>query len=239
MDLTEAKQIINDGIKNGVKCPCCNQVCKLYKRELARGMVLFLIALYKYQRQTGKEWVHYNDIAYKNSDYAKLRYWGLIKPRGDEPTQDTKSSGFWSITEKGKLFTLAQVKVPSHVIIFDVTKYGESETLTDIKIALGKKFSYSELMGEYLQPYETQKDWSQKQMFVKKLSEAGDVKLFEVTGTHDKKYRVELHHNAFYKCECEGYRFSSKKTCKHCVEAFKFVKREAAGIAEEAQGKLL
>jgi len=236
--LQEAKKIIDDGIKKGVRCPCCNQLCKLYHTALRANNAILLIAIYKLQISSGREWVHIlNELNPNNGDYAKLRHWGLLKPRGDAPEKDVKSSGYWSITEKGKKFVLGQILVPSYVYLFNNKKYGESETMTDIKSSLGKKFSWRELMGGYLSEFK-----AQTETLPRPVSQFGFYQLdenhFIATGRNNKKYNVAFTVIGIGKkwtCECEAYRFSLKKTCKHIQQIQKYLKEK--GVAEELKAQ--
>lgn len=149
--IEEAKAYLKENWKKGVKCPCCNQLCMLYDRKIDRDLSLSLIKIYKLQQDTGKSWVHVqNELKFTSGNYGKLRFWGLLVPRGDEPEKDTKTSGYWSITELGKKFVNGKVSIPKSVLVYDNKKYGQSDKLVTIQEALGKKFSWSELMGDYL-----------------------------------------------------------------------------------------
>lgn len=151
MTIAEAKKLLREQWEKGLKCPCCNQLVKLYKPALRANMAMVLIDIYKTMQRTNKTWVHVMDeVKPINGDYAKLRFWGLLAPKGDDPVKDTKASGFWSVTDKGVDFILGKQSVPSRVHIFDNRKWGESGGMVSIQQALGKKFSWQELMGDYL-----------------------------------------------------------------------------------------
>ena len=55
---------------------------------------------------------------------------------------------------------------------------------------------------------------------------------FLVNGAKGKKYQVEINEYGFVSCECESYRYSLKKVCKHTQEIksylLKVAKQEAA-----------
>jgi hypothetical protein len=147
--LSEAVNWVNENKMEGVICPCCGQIAKVYKRKLHTSMALTLINLYK--KNENNDWVDVKDFLrinkLKNShDWTLLRYWGIIeeKQKGEEKT---KTSGLWRITEKGKLFVENRLEVPRHIYIFDTKLLGNSEQVTTIIDALGDKFNYNELFN--------------------------------------------------------------------------------------------
>ena len=143
--LEEAKKYLRDNFSEGVPCPCCTQLVKLYGYKINVGMVVVLIKMYKF----GKEWVHpLIDLKTNNGDYAKLRFWGLVEPKSKEPTEDKKASGYWRITEEGKKFVEGNKLVKEKAFLFNNKCYGFKGKEITIIEALGKKFSYSELMSK-------------------------------------------------------------------------------------------
>lgn len=142
-------EYINLNKEKGVKCPCCEQLAKEYKYKLNKGMAIVLINWYK----TGKEWVHpIKDLKTINGDYAKLRFWGLVEESYDRPEEDKKATGYWRITQKGKEFVNNRLTVQEKARIYDNRFFGLIGKEINIKQALGNKFNYSELMGDYLEP---------------------------------------------------------------------------------------
>lgn len=149
--IEEGKQLLRDNWEQGLKCPCCKQNVKLYKLSMRANIAMVLIDIYKIMQTDNKTWVHVIDEAKPvNGDYAKLRFWGLLAPRGDTPDKDTKASGYWSVTPLGREFLQGRVSVSSKVFIFDNRKYGSSDETVTINQALGKKFSWSELMQGFI-----------------------------------------------------------------------------------------
>lgn len=146
--IKEAKQYLRNNFEKGVDCPCCGQFVKRYKRKLNSGMSRTLIALYKAEGKNPvnvKAFLRENNIQ-NNHDWTLLRYWKLlIEHENDDP--DKKSSGVWSITNKGIGFLMNKVKVPSHILLFDNKFIGYSPTETDVVDSLGKHFNYTELMN--------------------------------------------------------------------------------------------
>lgn len=145
--IIEAKRHLRENFNTGTDCPCCGQFVKLYKRKLGSSQSRSLILLYSLNQKS--EWIHSREITKKiniTGDFAKLVYWNLIleKPKSKE---DKRSSGFWKLTQRGKDFVLGNIKIPSHVFIYNASLQGFSNEQIFIHSALGKKFSYNELMN--------------------------------------------------------------------------------------------
>jgi len=138
--LAEAREELVQGLDEGIVCPCCKQFVKRYKRALNSGMAADLIRLYI----MGSGYNNFRKFA-KTGDYAKLKYWGLIKPMPNRT--NLKSSGFWRITEKGKLFVKSEIMVEKEVFLYDGIEVGYSDEVIRIQDALKNKFNYKELMS--------------------------------------------------------------------------------------------
>jgi len=142
-----ARAWLRERLHDGADCPVCTQRVQLYRRKLNAGMAKALIQIYI---QAGTEWTRVQDIPNgpKGGDYAKLRFWGLLEPRGDQ-AGDGNSAGWWRVTAAGQAF-IHGAPAPSHVGTFNNQTYPLREPVTQITIreALGDKFDYDQLMGE-------------------------------------------------------------------------------------------
>lgn len=151
--LTESVDWVYENKKDGCICPCCSQIAKTYKRKLHKSMALTLINLYKYEEQDQDGWIFVKDFLrvnkLKNShDWTLLKYWDILEEKPKSEDIKTKTSGFWRITSKGKLFVTNQIYVQKHIYIFDTKLLGYSpETITIVE-ALGESFDYEELINE-------------------------------------------------------------------------------------------
>lgn len=145
--ITVAKQFLKENWKEGVICPCCNQVVKLYQRKIYATMAILLIALYK-QTHPKYDFIHINEFRGNNGtgDFAKLRYWEMINEKPNDDNPDKRTSGYWSITQKGIDFITNRIIVPKYVLLYDSRVFGFSDDKISIEQALGKKFKYTELM---------------------------------------------------------------------------------------------
>lgn len=157
--LEEAKQWLRDRLEDGAKCPCCTQYAKTYTRQLNSGMAASLLAIYQRTKQLAPKdgWLHIPKdfvgadkklaTVLGNREYARLRYWGLLEHNdGPNADSDTKGSGVWRLTKLGEDFVLGEVEVPKWIALYDNRVMKRASEKTDIRHALGTRFSYDELM---------------------------------------------------------------------------------------------
>lgn len=155
--LAEAQAFIRDNAKEGVSCPCCAQLVKIYRRGLTSSMVRGLLICIR-QAPNAREWFHAPGILEKSrlcGDFAKLRYWGLIEPRPRQVREDgSRRAGEWRVTERGLSFGLGRLRVPSHIYVHNSQALGAAGDLVGVAEALGAAFNYRDLMGH--EPFTSQ-----------------------------------------------------------------------------------
>lgn len=144
----QAKEFLRSNWTKGTDCPCCGQYVKLYKRKLNSGMAYGLIEAYKLSKT---DWFHVNDlldrkIAMAQLEVPRLKYWGLVEHKDNNDNPNTKTSGYWRVTQRGRDFVEANISVPKHVYVYNGKDRGFSDERTTINEALGNKFNYDELM---------------------------------------------------------------------------------------------
>lgn len=145
----DAKKYLIENREEGVICPCCNQFYKVYARGIHATMARNLIQLYRKTVADGDGYYHVNDFArpYGGGDFAKLRFWGLVEEMEKDPDDtETRTSGMWRITERGKLFARGELMVERYARIFNQKLYRMEGEMIDIRHSLGKRFDYEELM---------------------------------------------------------------------------------------------
>ena len=149
--IEEAKLFLRGNYKKGVKCPCCDQYVKLYKRSLNSGLATVLILLYtNHFRQWTNVKKFLKDNSYQNShDWTILRYWGLLEemPK-DYKNKKLKTSGFWRVTDKGYKFLNLDIKVKQYVQIYNKKFYGFVGDKINIIDAFNNEFMYEKLMSK-------------------------------------------------------------------------------------------
>jgi hypothetical protein len=162
--LEDAKKWLRVRFGKGATCPCCNQFVKLYRRPLSKSIAFVLLLIARYYRRYNvrpDEWLHVPSYiaetvasnprraAAVRGDWAKLKFWGLLEEKPDVRTDGSPRVGYWRMTPLGQKFVDREVKVPSHVYIYngEALQRSVSEMVT-IDDALGTEFSYAEIMTE-------------------------------------------------------------------------------------------
>ena len=149
--IQQGKQYLRDNFRKGAKCPCCDQLVRLWKYTIHSTMGRLLIELYRLDG----EYHHINTLWERTGnksmggDFSKLIHWGLIEPMPKDPDENKRATGYWKITDLGVKFVLNQTAVPKVLLMFDKRKYGH-EGLTRITDVLSKKFDYNELIQSTL-----------------------------------------------------------------------------------------
>lgn len=142
--LEDARAQLHEQSEEGTTCPCCDQYAKVYKRRLSANMVLFLIDLVTKCSADG--WMKYTECRFTGRDYNFLRHWGLADTRvNNDP--EKKSSGMWRPTQLGRDFLSGRAFVPAYVHVYNNIVVETDKNMVGPQEALGKRFSFSELMG--------------------------------------------------------------------------------------------
>lgn len=143
--LGQAKAWLRARLDKGEHCPLCNQHAKIYRRTINAGMARSLIAMYGIG---GLDWVHLpTQLGSRSREEGKLAYWGLVE-ESTLKREDGGRPGTWRVTARGEQFLRAQSAVPKYALIYNgrVLDYDRTESIS-ILDALGKKFSYADLMA--------------------------------------------------------------------------------------------
>lgn len=160
--LEDAKKWLRVRFGKGATCPCCAQFVKLYKRSLSKSSAYVLLLMECYFRgDSVEEWLHVPSYiaemvsdnprraAAVRGDWAKMKFWGLIEEKPDVRADGSPRVGYWKMTQLGRQFARRQVKVPAHIYIYNGELLPRTvEEMITIDDALGKDFSYAEIMGD-------------------------------------------------------------------------------------------
>lgn len=133
--LSDAKEELMGNLDEGTTCPCCGQFAKRYRRKLhsamaaglRRALKLYGLAPFEIDAGLGRQY---------SSDFAKLRFWGLIDQLSD--------TGKWHVTLWGRLFVTGGI-VRKYVHIYNNSADFFSGDDVTIREALGSKFDCDEL----------------------------------------------------------------------------------------------
>lgn len=116
--LNSARQAVKAGREQGVVCPCCDQLVKVYRRKL--NLQMARAALWMSRTPTG----HFADMTkappsiIRNREYSRLALWMLAE---SEPGRNHAGSkrGRWKLTHEGRLFVDRITKVPEAVYVLN------------------------------------------------------------------------------------------------------------------------
>lgn len=148
--LIQAKAWLRQRIRDGEKCPCCNQYVKIYKRSIHHTIAHSLIQLYRISAMTPDGWVHVPTMLRgtgERGEVGKARYWGLVE-EATEKRDDGGRAGYWRLTDIGRKFVENRWVVKRHALVFDSRCLGFEGDHISITDALGDKFDYQELMNK-------------------------------------------------------------------------------------------
>lgn len=162
--LEEAKRWLRARFGKGAPCPACNQFVKCYRRPMNKSMAFVLLLIARYYRRYDvkpEEWLHVPSYiaevvasnprraAAVRGDWAKLKYWGLIEEKPETRADGSPRVGYWRLTQLGRQFVNREVKVPSHIFVYNGEALERAvEERISIDDALTTDFNYSEIMGE-------------------------------------------------------------------------------------------
>jgi hypothetical protein len=157
--LADAQQYVLDNRDEGVRCPCCDQFAKVYRRKLNTGMarsLLWLVGKSLRNTKDGTEpdgWVHLGKEApqwvQRSRELAKLVHWNLVEQAVNEDTTK-RTSGIWRPRPLGRSFVFGMTTLPKRVYLYNNSVLGFDEETTTIQDALGAKFDYAELMEAHV-----------------------------------------------------------------------------------------
>jgi hypothetical protein len=153
--LAEAVRWVLKHRTDGVQCPCCGQFAKIYRRKLNAAMAQALVAFY--EKVLGSEdFVHVpstTDMSRLGGDWAKLVHWKLIEEKPEDRHDGCKHAGWWRITDLGRRFVRDEVRIASHVLLYNQSLLGLDDSASiSIREALGDRFDYAELMARLHPP---------------------------------------------------------------------------------------
>lgn len=149
--LEAARDYVLANREDGVTCPCCQRLVRVYKRKLNSGMALAFLRLCRIHTTANRP-VHAREVCEptKNRDFSQLQYWELMIELPKTEDQHGRTSGFWLPTERGLAFFRGELRVPK----YRVHASGEEETIgwspetTALREALPDGFDYDKLLED-------------------------------------------------------------------------------------------
>ena len=147
--LAEARLEFKTAIQgDGGKCPCCRRWGKINGYQINSTQVRGMIWMLKNFRKNA--WVDLGKApkwVLRSKSMATLHHWDLLeaKPKGKD--EDKRASGLWRLTPHGHDFIRRRITMPKYAFVFGNKLIKHSKEQVDAVQALGKKFSYEELMN--------------------------------------------------------------------------------------------
>lgn len=123
-----AKRLQSGG---SVRCPVCRRNAQWRFGGISSSMARTLLKAYAAGPKKRFQ-CRQIDARDHNGDYAKLRFWGLIRTAGEK--------GWWRLTPLGRAFVRGDAEVPGRVITYDkklLALYGDPVSIVDC-LAKGK-----------------------------------------------------------------------------------------------------
>jgi hypothetical protein len=146
--LVETWQQFNSAIKDkGANCPCCGRWGLINGYQITSTQVRGMI--WMFQNFFEDEWVDLGKApkwVLRSKSMATLHHWGLLETKKNTDKK-VRGSGLWRLTPLGRDFIHRHITLPKYAFVFNNRLEKYSEEQVDVVQALGKKFSYEELMN--------------------------------------------------------------------------------------------
>jgi hypothetical protein len=153
------REWVHARLDDGVQCPTCCQHAQRYYRRINSGVARWLIVLVSLSPRHQPTWTATRDVIRRAASLktfgsslgsgeapSLLPFWGLIETRPNTD-KDKKHSGMWRPTACGYDFVEGKITVPRVAVVYNNTLERLEGEPVSIRQALGKKFSYDELMA--------------------------------------------------------------------------------------------
>lgn len=126
--------------KTGCKCPVCDRHVQIRKYTINEAQCLLMMHLDRLHREefNYKKYFHVEKhigVPLKvGGDWAKLRHWGLVEECLKAEADNKPRSGYWRLTEVGKLFVQNRISVPKYITLYNAEFRGYKDKLDTISI---------------------------------------------------------------------------------------------------------
>lgn len=116
--LEQARAAVRQGRDDGIVCPCCDQLVKVYRRKINAQMAM--AAAWMAKRGDGD----YIDMTaappeiLRNREYSRMALWMLVEA---EPGRKSNGSrrGRWRLTDLGRKFVSGEARVPQSLYVLN------------------------------------------------------------------------------------------------------------------------
>lgn len=141
--IEHSQKWLEENRRDGVDCPSCGEIVKVYRHNIDSAMARTLILMYA---KGGTEYfVHTPSLPGDTHKASQLKWWGFVEEER-VLREDGGRAGYWRVTPAGEEWINGGV-IAKHALVFN----GRCLELLDekkvtITEALGKKFNFRELM---------------------------------------------------------------------------------------------
>lgn len=146
--IADMKKSLMAAADKGARCPCCNQMFKIYKIPMNGTQVSLLKNAYL---QHGLGWFHISSLRNHDSGsgaFAKLRYYGFLVEQVHDGNPKKRTSGIWRVTEDGAKFLKGELRVRKKAVILTGNFLGLDGELVSVFDVMGETFNYQKLMED-------------------------------------------------------------------------------------------
>lgn len=153
--IEEASAMVMSGRweRDGIHCPCCGQLSKVYRRSITRSMAKVAFAMYARGRA---DWHNVPELlrtvpylrgaAGQGGDWAKLVYWGIVERVQAERGDGSKRTGIAKLTDQGIAWMENRLTLRRWALVYDGDCIGFDGPDVSIYDALPRDFEYREIL---------------------------------------------------------------------------------------------
>lgn len=145
--LARVRDWLQARLRDGARCPACDQYARVYRRPIPHSSVLALARLDHASWADGN-FVHLPTLLGHRADEAKLAYWGLIQEEA-HGRPDGGRAGYWRVTTLGHDWLRGHATVPKYALIYNAECLGLEGDQVTAEQCVGNKFDLRELMDGY------------------------------------------------------------------------------------------
>lgn len=150
--LDAARRQVLEHRADGVKCPCCGQLAREYRRALGSSSAAVIVLLH------GIPSTGYVDLPAVLAEraprlagaggYATLgKWWALLEQARGDRDDGSSRNGLWRLTELGRRWAAGAGTVPRYARLFDGELLGLEGPPVTVHEALGTRFDYRDLLA--------------------------------------------------------------------------------------------
>lgn len=114
--LASARAAVAAGREQGIVCPCCDQLVKVYKRKLNSQMAMAAMWMSKFDDYVPMHTAPPEILL--NREYSRLALWWLAEAMPGKNGVGARR-GMWRLTDLGRAFVKAKARVPAYMLVLN------------------------------------------------------------------------------------------------------------------------